>query len=78
MLKCYECGKKIRFWNCYRHPILGYKIYVCGKCFEELNKSMENYRDFILNEFKNYSNNKIIGSKVFKLINLLKYINYNS
>ena len=67
MLTCYECGKKLRFWGGYYHPALGFNIFVCGKCFERLEESMEKYRKFIINEFKNEGQNKIIDTKDIRL-----------
>ena len=74
MKRCYECGKKLRLWEGYIHPTLGGKILVCSKCFKNVEKSMEKYRNFILNEFKqNRSERKKIilkkNSKFFKLLN---------
>jgi len=72
MLKCYECGKELRFWEGYHHPTLGFNIVVCGKCFEILEESMEKYRKFIINEFKNERQSKIIGTEDIKL----KFLNW--
>ena len=60
MKKCYECGKELKFWQAYRHPVLGKKEVVCSKCFDVLTESLKKYRDFILKEF---GNNSIIKFK---------------
>jgi hypothetical protein len=52
MKKCYECGKELKFWEEYYHPAFGKKELVCSKCFDLIKESMENYRNFILREFK--------------------------
>ena len=57
MKECYECGKKLSFWNSYYHPTLGRKVSVCWKCHEKIGMSLKKYRDFVLNEFK-YNNQK--------------------
>lgn len=64
---CYECGKELKFWERYCHPVLGSNIVVCGKCFEILEESLEIYRSFILSEFKNERQNKIIDTTDLKL-----------
>ena len=51
MTKCFECGKKLKFWEGYHHPELGKKELVCWNCYETLEKSMEKYRNFILHGF---------------------------
>ena len=53
MKKCYECGKEMKFLECYYHPVLGKQVFVCSNCFTKLEVSMEQYRQFILNEFGN-------------------------
>jgi len=72
MLSCYECGKKLRFWDGYYHPTLGKKVIVCLKCFDQIEESMENYQNFIIREFKNERQRKIIDIKDIKL----KFLNW--
>ena len=72
MFTCYECGKKLRFWEGYYHPTLGKKAIVCLKCFYQIEESMENYRNFIIKEFKNERQIKIIDTKDIKL----KFLNW--
>jgi len=48
MKKCFECGKELKFWEGYRHPVLGAKELVCWACFEKVDKSVEEYRNFVL------------------------------
>jgi len=48
MKTCFECGKELKFWEGYRHPVLGMKELVCWKCFERVDNSLEEYRNFIL------------------------------
>ena len=52
MKTCYVCGKKLKFWQGYYHPVLGKKEVVCSKCFKSVECSLEKYRNFILSEFK--------------------------
>jgi hypothetical protein len=51
MKKCFECGKELKFWEGYHHPILGVKELICWNCYEKVEKSMEEYRKFILHGF---------------------------
>ena len=48
MKKCFECGKELKFWEGYSHPILGHEELVCWKCFEKVENSVEEYRRFVL------------------------------
>ena len=36
MGKCFECGKELKCWEGYRHPVLGMKETVCWNCFEKV------------------------------------------
>ena len=51
--KCSECGKKLGFFEGYRHPVEGKKKCVCGKCWDKLEKSEAKYCSFVMNAFKN-------------------------
>ena len=53
MRKCSECGKKLGFFEGYRHPVEGKKKCVCGKCWDKLEKSEAKYCSFVMNAFKN-------------------------
>ena len=75
--KCYECGKDLKFWEGYNHPVLGRGTLVCSKCFKSVAESMEKYRNFILSELKQEEsdgkeNILDIKSKFFKWWNNLK------
>jgi len=67
MRKCYECGKKLRFWEGYSHPVLGKKELVCSKCFDELEESLEKYQNFITNYLKENQEQHFISKLNFKL-----------
>ena len=43
MGNCSECGKKLRFWKGYRHPILGKTYLLCSNCYDLIDKSLEFY-----------------------------------
>jgi hypothetical protein len=58
MKRCCECGKELKFWEGYRHPVLGKKELVCWNCFKSVEKSLENYHNFISDYFKQGERNK--------------------
>ena len=73
MRKCCECGKQLKFWEGYLHPAGGKKEIICWNCFENIEESMENYRNFISSYFKQEEqnsklNNSDIKSKFLKLV----------
>jgi DNA-binding Lrp family transcriptional regulator len=45
---CSECGKKLKLFGGYRHPVLGRKECICKLCFQKINPSEERYTNFIL------------------------------
>jgi len=51
--KCSECGKKLRLFEGYHHPVEGRKKCVCGKCFDKIESSEAKYCSFVMNAFKN-------------------------
>lgn len=61
---CSECDKKLGFFEGYIHPVEGEKKYVCGKCWDKLETSMEKYGEFISDAF----NRKSSGAICFILI----------
>lgn len=69
MVNCEECGKKLRFFEGYRHPVMGNKTLLCSVCFNSVSASVDRYRDFIspYNDFFNKENSN------FKLL-ALKFI----
>jgi len=46
---CSDCGKKLGAFEGFRHPVDGKKKCVCGKCWDKIEKSEEEYSDFIFN-----------------------------
>ena len=50
---CEECGKKLGFFESYRHPV------ICSSCFDIIDKSVEKWREFVIsNSFNNGISNK--------------------
>ena len=51
---CEECGKKLGFFEGYRHPTMGKEYLLCGGCFNVIDKSVEEWRKFVTaNSFNN-------------------------
>ena len=48
MKKCEECGKELRFLECYRHPTLGKDSYLCSPCLDQVSESVAKWREFVL------------------------------
>jgi hypothetical protein len=70
MLKCYECGRELKFWNSYYHPTLGKKVFLCSRCFDVVEVSMKKYCNFILKEFEKDVGKKRIGIKNIKFYDI--------
>ena len=66
MKQCYECGKELGFLEEHYHPALGKPIIVCWNCYERLDISMEQYRNFILNEFNHKEPEKYVKKVIMK------------
>jgi hypothetical protein len=59
MVDCEECGKKLSILQGYRHPALGTRFLVCGKCFDKVNEDMERWSTFCLSDSFNAESSKI-------------------
>lgn len=63
MVRCEECGKKLGFWEGYRHPAMGKKHLVCWPCFERVEESVDRWREFLMaNSFNKASSNSSLQS----------------
>jgi hypothetical protein len=59
MVDCEECDKKLGILEGYRHPALGTRFLVCGKCFDKVDEDMERWRKFCLSDSFNAESSKI-------------------
>jgi len=59
MVDCEECGNKLGFLEGYRHPALGTRFLVCGKCFIKVEEDMERWSKFCLLNSSNAKASKI-------------------
>jgi len=55
MGSCSECGKKLRFYEGYIHPLHGKKNLVCNACFDTIMKGIAFYNTCL---FKGRENHK--------------------
>jgi len=53
MVDCEECDKKLGFLEGYRHPALGKRFLVCGKCYTKIEEDMVRWRKFCLSDSYN-------------------------
>jgi hypothetical protein len=52
---CEECGKKLGFFEGYRHPAMGKEYLLCSSCFDVIDKSVEEWCKFVTaNSFDKY------------------------
>jgi len=56
MGNCSECGKKLRFWQGYTHPIKGEKYLICNNCFDYINESREFFKKCLFEGRQNHKN----------------------
>lgn len=54
MKSCSECGKKLRFWEGYIHPIQGRNYLVCSNCFDYINTGKKFYQKCLFEGRKNH------------------------
>ena len=45
---CEECGEKLDFIEGYRHPTMGKEYLLCSGCFDIIDKSVEEWRKFVI------------------------------
>jgi hypothetical protein len=53
MINCIECDKKLGIINRYRHPALGKRFLVCGKCYTKIDENMQKWSKYCLLEALN-------------------------
>ena len=76
MKKCYECGKELKFWEGYRHPALGKNGLVCSECFDFIEESMEQYRNFVLRQFKQDEEKHVFNNSIIKLRQMVHHFGH--
>jgi len=46
MVDCEECNKKLGIFEGYRHPALGTRFLVCGRCYDKVERDMKRWSQF--------------------------------
>jgi hypothetical protein len=59
MADCEECDKKLGIIEGYRHPALGTRFLVCGKCFNKIYEDMEQWNTFCVSDSFNAESSMI-------------------
>jgi hypothetical protein len=50
MADCEECDKKLGIFEGYRHPALGPRFLVCGRCYNKIEHDMKRWSEFCLTD----------------------------
>jgi hypothetical protein len=50
MVDCEECDKKLGIFEGYRHPALGTRFLVCGRCYDKVEKDMKLWGEFCVSD----------------------------
>jgi hypothetical protein len=58
MVDCEECDKKLGIFEGYRHPALGTRFLVCGRCYDKVEKDMKLWGEFCVSDSFNAKSSK--------------------
>jgi len=50
MADCEECDKKLGLFEGYRHPALGKRFLVCGRCYDKIERNMKRWSEFCVSD----------------------------
>ncbi len=50
MVDCEECEKKLGIFEGYRHPALGARFLVCGRCYTKIEQDMRRWSEFCVSD----------------------------
>jgi hypothetical protein len=71
MVECDECGKTLGFFKSYQHPTMGKKHSLCSNCFDQVNESVSQWREFVLqNSFNNKTSKTNTESKYQNIVQI--------
>jgi hypothetical protein len=59
MVDCEECNKKLGIFEGYRHPALGKRFLVCGRCYTKVERDMKRWSEFCISDSFNAESSKI-------------------
>jgi uncharacterized CHY-type Zn-finger protein len=58
MVDCEECRKQLRVFEGYRHPALGTRFLVCGRCYDKVERDMKRWSEFCVSDSFNTESTK--------------------
>ena len=64
MKGCKECGKKLRLFEGYRHPVFGRQALVCSNCYDSVNETMVKWREANLPYVSFFQNNSSKNNRI--------------
>ena len=50
MVDCEECKKQLHIFEGYRHPVLGTRFPVCGRCYDNVERDMKRWSEFCVSD----------------------------
>jgi len=59
---CEECGKRLSFFEGYRHLTLGKGFLLCSSCFDRVDESVAKWREFVLSYAEFFNNVSVKNS----------------
>ncbi len=76
MVKCVECGRKVKAFRSYRHPTKGRQYIVCRDCYDYVNESVNKWKEVVMpytEYFKKTTSNK---STSYKFVGVYKRVTH--
>ena len=58
MVDCEECDRELGFFEGYRHPALGTRFLVCGRCYDKIERDMKRWSEFCVSDSFNPASSK--------------------
>lgn len=58
MVDCEECDKHLQVFEGYRHPALGARFLVCGRCYDKIEIDMKRWSEFCVSDSFDYDSTK--------------------
>jgi len=58
MVDCEECDMKLGLFEGYRHPALGTRFLVCGRCYDKIERDMKRWSEFCVSDSFNPETSK--------------------
>jgi hypothetical protein len=74
MVDCDECGKTLGMFHGYSHPTMGKKYTLCSTCYNQVNESVMQWKEFVLSYNGFFNNKNVENNHHFDLIDNLKNV----